>query len=51
MALFSSPCIISIHVPRVGDDYVIVLKVLTTFDISIHVPRVGDDYHSLKHML
>ena len=33
---------ISIHVPRVEDDLVVV-AVINAFHISIHVPRVEDD--------
>ena len=34
---------ISIHVPRVGDDLVLLCVFFILFLISIHVPRVGDD--------
>ena len=33
---------ISIHIPRVGDDFVI-RSVDVVVSISIHIPRVGDD--------
>ena len=34
---------ISIHVPRMGDDGGVHMKVLVACEISIHVPRMGDD--------
>ena len=34
---------ISIHVPRVGDDYFHDAASIAAHFISIHVPRVGDD--------
>ena len=41
--------LISIHIPRVGDDGERV-KVLIDERISIHIPRVGDDYsHSRRN--
>ena len=38
---------ISIHVPCVGDDQIIVLRRISAEGISIHVPRVGDDISRL----
>ena len=34
--------LVSIHIPRVGDDVDDVEKVIT-YLVSIHIPRVGDD--------
>ena len=34
---------ISIHIPRVGDDYDTLQSRVYRLRISIHIPRVGDD--------
>ena len=40
--VFTSICVISIHVPREGDDCVTIAN-RNSLIISIHVPREGDD--------
>ena len=35
--------LISIHIPRVGDDTLTICPTCAVAGISIHIPRVGDD--------
>ena len=40
--MWSEALIISIHVPRAGDDAIAAIQTIMN-TISIHVPRAGDD--------
>mgnify|MGYP007092403689 CR=1 FL=1 len=40
--------VISIHIPRVGDDGDNTLNIRIPVAISIHIPRVGDDRNAFS---